>query len=626
MIKQISKEDIQFCKEHIEKLKEKGSKRIELFNEMEDIYFLNATDMPTRSWIKKTISPDPRIAIVNAARIMTAADPRWSVPPEFNTDEVNAKSSPLEKTAAAIWTAACRIQRKIIHYDLIISGLLYGEEHLAIISTRDMLEGAKTDWQKRRAERAAKATPILFDVLNPKLGFPDFDRLGLSSYASERKLKMNEIRTMYPEWADKHFKGKKPSEEFTFREYWNEAYHLVYLTEFEDAPIIAVEHDMPAIPIIVQVTEGSGLFIEDNQDNTQPFLYTLNKSKIWDRQNLALTVMYSNLFSMGANPTFVYKRNRPDKTVEDILDTNEVGGWAILDKDEDVGQMQKEVISQSLSKALEIANDKMVESTMYKQAFGEPIGANAPFSMFAMLSQAGRLPLVPYQKTTNFALSDAMHLAFDIIRKEGGERSVVSEEGTLIIEPKEIPENFEIFATLSISLPQDERQNVIMATQGTFGDNPLFSKKYAREKILSIEQSDDMDEEIWREKFSNMAAQMEFQKQQLVYMERQRMMEEQMRGRAASMVAGQYGGGQGGVGQPPMAPAYPQPPMPPTPESQMPGDVLGRLAGLQGTSAMPGVPGVPLESPLQPPYAAPLGTVPNVTGQMPFATPEEEEE
>ena len=56
----------------------------------------------------------------------------------------------------------------------------------------------------------------------------------------------------------------------------------------------------------------------------------------------------------------------------------------------------------------------------------------------------------------------------------------------------------------------------MIAVQGTSGPEPLFSKRWAREQYLEIEQSDQMEVEIWQEKMATkklqlMALQMDLQ-------------------------------------------------------------------------------------------------------------------
>ena len=384
---------------------------------------------------------------------------------------------------------------------------------------------------------------------------------------------------------------RKDYDEVEINEYWNNMYHAVWLTEYADEPIIASEHGLPFIPIVAQITEGSDLFVGEGQDTRQPFLYTLYKSNIWKRRNLSLTILYSMMNAIGTNPLFVYKRKNPEKHLD--VDWSRPGGVIEIDSDEEFGSLAKQVIDDSILQGLDVADKMIEESTMFKQTLGAPLGANAPFSMVSLLSQAGRLPLVPYQRLTNFAISDAMKMAFEMVRLEGGNKEILGEEGMETLNAKDIPEIFEIFANLDISMPQDERQQVIMATQATFGEDPLVSKKYARERWLKIGQSDEMQEEVWGERFGNQQANMTFMQQQMILAQQQQMVEQQMQMQAQQQAMMPQQGGQM-PGQQPMMPGQPQMqpqmPQPPMPGQQMPGEMQGMMNQLGNMSAQPGIP------------------------------------
>jgi hypothetical protein len=592
--KKIADSDFEDIKVHAEKIAENYSERDALCTEMENMFLLEDSNLPNDSYIKETLAPDPRVTLLGAVRLLTAADPEFSVPNEFNSVEVRKKSSPLEKAAKAMWYASSRIRKKPIHYDLALSGLLYGEEHMFIMSTKDMYDAATTPAEKARAERAMKMTPILFDVINPKLGYASYDRLGLAAYAMKQEIGVYDARTRYGDAVSKMLADKKDYDTVELNEYWNNTNHAVWFSENADDPVIAMEHGLPFIPIVAQITEGSNLFVDSGQDKIQPFLYTLYKSNLWKRRNLSLTVLYTMMNAIGTNPLFLYKRKNPEKHIE--VDWSKPGGIIEIEADEDFSSLAKHVIDDSILQGLEISDRLTEEATIFKQTLGQPLGANAPFSMVALLSQAGRLPLVPYQRLTNFAISDGMRMAFELIKIEGGSKEILGEEGMETLVAKEIPETFEIFANLDISMPQDERQQVIMATQATFGEDPLVSKKYARERWMKIGQSDEMQEEIWGERFSNQEAQMAYTQQQMILAQQQQMIEQQMAMQAEQQMMAQQQQGMSPGGAPPMMPGQPMPPqqpMPGDPSQMMPGEMQAMNNQLGNVTAQPGVPGVP---------------------------------
>lgn len=508
-------EIFQGVQEHATAMKGALSNRNTAFDEYEKMYLLEDDDLPAGSHIKKTLSPDPRNALMGAIRLLTATEPVWAVPRELNTPETFRVSTDIEKVASAIWWASSRVAKKPLHFDPVLSALLYGEIHMKATLTNDIVDKAETPAAKNRAGRVKQMTPVLIETMNPRNGFPEFDSLGLSAFYSEYQMKVSEVRAIWGEDASAQLGTKKRYEIVTYCEYWDDTYHYVWLLEDAANPILAVEHGLDEIPIIAQICEGSELFAGSQQESRQPFLYTMRKSGIWNRQNLELTSIYTNVHAIVSNPSFVYKRNADSKTINGQMDFSIPGGITYIDLNESIEPMRKEAIDPAILKALEIAEQKGIESTIYKQTLGEPLGANAPFSMVSLLSQSGRLPLIPYQRAASFAFSDIMKMAMRMMKGVGGKISAVGNKGIIEYYAKDIPEVFELTCNLDISMPTDERQNVVMATQATFGTNPVVSMKYAREKILKITNPDEMQEEIWAEQLAAAEIQMQIlQKQQ----------------------------------------------------------------------------------------------------------------
>jgi len=488
--------------EHAKAMKDNLSSRNTAFDEYEKMFLLEDDDVPAGQHIKKTLSPDPRNTLLGGARLLTAADPVWAIPRELNTPETHKVSTSIEKVASAIWWASSRVAKKPLHFDPVLSALLYGEIHMKVALTKDMVEKAVSPAAKNRASRVEQMTPVIIETMNPRNGFPEFDALGLSAFYSEYQMKVSNVKAIWGSDADVQLGTKKGYEIVTYCEYWNDTYHYVWLVESSAVPILAVEHELDEIPIVAQICEGSEMFTGEAQETRQPFLYTLRKSNMWKRQNLELTAIFTNVNAIVNNPTFVYRRNDETKSITGQMDFSIPGGVVYIGQNESIEPMKKEAIDPAILKALEIAETKGIESTIYKQTLGEPLGANAPFSMVSLLSQSGRLPLIPYQRAASFAFSDVMKMAMRLMKKADGQINVVGNEGLIKFYAKEIPETFELTCNLDISMPTDERQNVVMASQATFGTDPLVSKKWARESWLKITNPDEMQTEIWAEQIA----------------------------------------------------------------------------------------------------------------------------
>lgn len=573
-----------------------------MFEELENMYLLEADDLPQEDWVKETISSDPRDTLQGAQRLLVASDPKWSVPTATNNPQGRRISSKVEKFSAAAWAAMGRMNSSPLHYDIALSALLYGEVHLSITLLSDMEKTAKTPAQRAQIEDAKRQTPFLIDVINPAMGYPAWGKLGLTEYYSKRKLTVGEVRER---WGDNVLAEKKATDQVDYSDYWNMTDHVVWV-EGQDLPLLNEAHNLPYIPVVAVIAEGSRLFFRPQQQTRQPFLYSLWKTNLWKRQNLALTVMYSLTFSIGSNPMYVYRRNDPSKEAPE-RDYSTPGGLIVLDANEDYQVLAKQVLDPSIMTSLQTAQQLTEASTIYKQTLGAPIGSNNPFSTVSLLSQAGRLPLTSYQRMASFAIGKAMLIAIKMVKQiDGGALKALGEKGMVELDAKDIPDNLDLSAELDVTLPQDERAMVAVAAQATGGQRPLTSMRYARERFLNIGQSDEMDQEIVDEmmliQLVQARAQMKVQQEmaQLQQQQAQQMGAAGNAGPGGMQMGGQMPAGPGGAGQ------------------QNPQDMLAQL---QQTGAQPGLPGVPAGMPMDPNAqpgnpAGPGGGAPQMGGMM----------
>jgi hypothetical protein len=167
-------------------------------------------------------------------------------------------------------------------------------------------------------------------------------------------------------------------------------------------------------------------------------------------------------------------------------------------------------LDQGFVMGLEIGERKLEESTLYKAALGQPLGGNPSYSMVALLSQQGRLPLLMTQRKLGWALASALELAFEWMKKDAGEYKGRYETKEAVLKANDLPEHVHLDVQLEISLPQDLLQQVGIGMQATAGK--LVSRKWARENLMKIAQSEAMEEEIWDEQAGDMMYQIELQK------------------------------------------------------------------------------------------------------------------
>jgi len=534
--------------------------------------------------IRITKSPDPRNKTIGALRLLAAGDPAFSVPEEKNVKSVVDISDKLERWATVLWRNMGRVRQNPLHYDIVLSLLLWSEVHIGITKTSDLVERAKggDPVAYERAKELENRTPFLADVWHPKDGYPEFGPTGLNSFYRRVKVTSGQILDEYGDEAVRQLGGTQNRyAEHELNIFWDHKIRYDWMTSAGDRPLWFEEHGLPNIPVIAMLGEGSMLF-EDPEDQRQPFLFAAYKSDLWKRQNLAMTVLYTTMYSLGTNPQYLFHAIGPERELD--IDWSTPGGVAQLLPGEDFKALDKNLNEPAIIAGLELADRMVSESTIYSQTLGEPLGGNAPYSMVAMLHQAGRLPLLMTQRKGSWAIADVVKLCLQWWKKEGGKTTSDIYGGLMA---KEVPSQFELEAKLDIALPQDRLQQANTARVLTDGERPLVSRRYAREEFIGIEQPDQMVEDIWDENAADLRAKEHFlmeeeqilRKQEELFQRKMALQQQQQQ-----MMQGPPPGMQGPPGMPPgMPPEMPPqqgppgmppggPPMGPSPEEMMGGN------------------------------------------------------
>jgi len=522
--------------EHAKDLVSDSADRINNMNDAEAVFMLDwQTGKPTDPVYASliTIDPDPRNATIGATRLMTASVPTFSVPMDETAPDAGVQSDKIEMWCKAVWAAAGRVRQRPIHNEAVLSAVLLNEIHIGITSTDELLKMAqKSDPNNPRSksavarfERLAETTPFMPELYDPRSGFPEYNAYGMSAYYREVKMRAGAILDQWGLAAQEAGLSNSNRKDMpTYADWWDDTYHVVYVNQ---KPIFMAEHGLPCIPIVAQVVEGSEVLFSKKEYNSQPFLYTIKKSGMWERANLSMTSMYTSIFHLSLAQA-IYEKD-PSNTNELRPDYSILGGLITINKGETLKAFDKHPVDPIIQQGLSLAEEKMTESTMFKQALGQPLGGgNAPYSAVALMNQVGRLPLVPIQRMCASSFAKALEICLLMVRNNiGGSKIKASnKEGHLeVLELKkaDIPDGLTINCNVDIDLPQDDRQNAAVATQLSSGPTPLTSRRWVRESLLHIGQSAMMDKEIAKERYNDMMQQKYFAEQMAAIQRQQQM-------------------------------------------------------------------------------------------------------
>lgn len=484
-----------------------------------------------------TYDTDMTNRLMGAHRLLTATEPEFSVPTDTNNPEAMNIASPIEKAAKMMWKASGKSRGMPIEKDLVLAALMTGSVDILLTNLIDEDSPDDPDvdsvshWRRKTLE---EKTPIFFEPTNPRHGYPLRAKYGLQAYVRSYETSVAKFRE---EWSDvdtlPFLTGMKPSDKIRVRDGINEFVRYAWL-DGDKYPFYAAENKNGIVPVVSQITEGSLLFGGATL-NARPFLYTAHKSNLPMRKSLALTAIFSIIKAIATSATWkhINPKGNPDKG----LTVKMVGPLSVfeLDNDEDIVPiLAKGAIDPAVLTALEIANQQIAESTIYSQALGEPLGANAPFSMVALLHQAGRLPLTAPKVLTGWAIASAMELAFLWIKATGKDLTLSTMQQSVEIKTSEIPINLQFEAKLEIDLPQDVRE--VASVVGAFAGK--VSNRWIRENLMKgVGQSEAMQEEVWGEQ----AGQFFFEQMLTMFAQ------QEIQGAQEQAATGREDGGRGGA-------------------------------------------------------------------------------
>ena len=470
-----------------ESLKSAAASRNALFEEMDKIYFMDWTTQSNDKDIQVTISPDGRNAVNGAKRLLTTMEPVWSITVEGKDEE---DTDNMENAAKIMWDRAGGQNQKPPHYDIVSSMLLYDEVHIAISSLIEYskrLKGSK----KLRVEDAMKQSPFTIKVWNPKDGYPYYDDIGLAGYYRSVGMTVASATKEYGQEVGNQLekKGKKPTDTVNLDMWYDLDSFIIWIG---GDVVVAEKWTLPFLPVSVVIGDGSGLF-QDGAKNHNPLLYSMYKSGLWDRQCSSMTGMYTNLMRYALKPSHEHKLGQFNQDGAKQLDVDYDIGVVITPYGDSYNPiLNKGVIDPALAAGMELAERKMEESTIFRTVFGQSLGSNATFSETSLLSQSGRLPLIVVKLMSGIAISKTIEKALRWYKEIGTECPGIG------LVPSDIPETFEIDVNLEIDVPQDKLQNANVA--GMLTDKGMTSKKWAQKNLLQIENSKQMDKDIWTER------------------------------------------------------------------------------------------------------------------------------
>jgi len=582
-------------RDYATEIKNSNRKRVERAKEFMKMYMLewDKGDMAQQvlDHAKITVHPLPRKAAQGAKRLMTATRASFNLPSELNK-RVSDDREKINRVMNGVWLESGNINGLPVEEDAVLSMIIYDEIQGIISNTKDLLdayEGKKGDAYRAEIEELSKITPFLIKIIDPQQGYPVWGQYGnLRAYYWEEEFTREDVIAQYGNMARKQLGAANMSRfaRVTLCHMYDMIYRHTWIMG-QSEPLIQIKHELPTIPIVATLGEGSRALFSKPEEQRQPFLYTLKQTEVWDWLNVQLSSWRTNqAITLGVQ--FVHEGSGKVK-----VDFGEIFGYIkIPEGDKFTFLTDKGVLSEADMVFYREAENLGTESTIYNQALGEPLGKGEAYSKVALLHQAGRLPLVTVQRQAAQFMSEIMVKMLKWMRKDGGNYEARYKDGSFVdFDSKMLPEYPKVESRLEIDLPQDQlaNANIYKQLEGS------LSEEWRMQNILSIENPQEETRRALKEEIKKQLGKLFVQD---MLMQLQTKQQQQLAGT-----------GMGPGASPPQG-ARPSPGM----GAGMPPEERQALAMAQrygGAPPTPNVPPIPQEGqqqqrPMQPPMQEPL--------------------
>jgi hypothetical protein len=486
-----NKLDFETLRKRVDLVVSNHAGRDQMYQAMKKMLYMEWDDKPTADFIKPTMSPDPHNAIVGIVRLLVSTEPLISVARDGDDQQSVETADKLEMALKALWVKANRRRRWPVHYDVVLSAVLFSEVAVQIACVSETIRNAEVTGQDTSYLQAmAEECPYTFDVVDPTTVYPEFGAFGLRSVLHRYRRKVWEVREFWGKLADNAGVIGEDYDELVYSDYWDATWRCVWVNNSRE-PIVMEKHGLPFIPWVCSVAVGTGLFRQPVEQRI-PMLYPAWKGHWWQRQNAMLTQLFT-MTTLMANPTFVTETL--DGQGVDI-NLSEPGGQVRLRPGEKVSVLQKMLIDSAVQQGLAIAEGKMTSSTLPRIVFGESPGNTMSYSAMNLLSQGGRLPLVPIEQQAGATLAEMFEKVLRWVEYNGEAVELYSRGKLARLETADInPAHIEVDVKLKADVPQDRLQlaNVVAMLMKTTGADglPIISRDTAMEFLGFMQAGDE---------------------------------------------------------------------------------------------------------------------------------------
>lgn len=476
MAKTLSQEEINSIKKRARALESTYGKRSAMFQRYREIFFMDNMDKPKDQTVDKgdwalTPSPSGRNEVTGMKRLLDTSEIHITVK---EGQETSSNSDKIEAGLKTILDVSGEGREARVESDAMLSAVLYGPTVLAAEALNDSLSvKGIPEYKRLHLQKLARRSPFIIRAINPEESYIERDEGLVTLHLWKYKLLGSKLKNRWgiTEGGD--------NTEYIVWDVFTPEYHVVWADGIK-TDLLAAPHNLNCVPIASSTAGGTELFHKP-EERINSFLFAKAKAELDKRENMVLSAIMTQVKRRGMlGPMYwIDPENAPDD-----IEINYQSG--IMYAKGKVSATNEKIIDPIIMQVKGLLDELSGESTIRGQTLGDNINGST-FSALAMLSSAGKLPMVDSQRALSASFRDIfLHILYRI------KTEVI--ENTLI-EPASIPDDVDVEVSFDPKLPQDSLRNAQVASQ--LGDK--VSEEWIHTNLLQISDTPAMQKQIAKE-------------------------------------------------------------------------------------------------------------------------------
>ena len=457
---------------------EEDKERDNLYLAMENMHHLE-WDLPSGMreypWIRKFMTTDPFDALRGLTRVLSTVTPKIKVQALGPHEDDKKNANDMERSLTWLLKSAGGRGRAKLVSDIVLSAARHDEVCAQVLSLE--VQGKLVGMDERRIKNARRHGPFAVLVRNPRFVHSRFSDWMLEDVLYARVIPGEEAVSF---WGDKAREielkirdNPKNRIWVTVYDYWNLDMHTVWaipsdqnrMPQNSKAGIVLLEpqeHGLDFIPWVVQVG-GTNL---DNRPEYQrfPLLYSVYRAGQWASQNIAETIVNSEILAHAAAPRGMTESANPENPPE--VDYGDPLQLVNLRVGERYTQLQPPGMDVNLMNVSDRIADAISKSTLPKVLQTGEFPSGTAFATLNLATQSAVKAIAPHKVLAENAIADICKQMLYWVKQDG--KALVtygkSSKGLgeqLLIDPDLLPvDDLYIEVELTADVPTDRMARI----------------------------------------------------------------------------------------------------------------------------------------------------------------------